>query len=189
MSIGKHGVLTPDEARKLAKEELGKVARGADVVRGETRSAGETDRPHLRGADRSAISTATPSQTRIGRRSGRGFFWRSEAVARQARGAHQARRNRGCDRQAAGPLAMRRRGSSSPTIRPIFAWALRPRRDRGQSHGRHERPATARKPATAFYPMRKSRRSGRRQASELAISRTCSRCCSSLASAVKRWPG
>ena len=32
MSIGKHGVLTPDEARKLAKEELGKVARGDDVA-------------------------------------------------------------------------------------------------------------------------------------------------------------
>jgi integrase len=40
MSIGKHGVLTPDEARKLAKEELGKVARGADVVR-EKREARE----------------------------------------------------------------------------------------------------------------------------------------------------
>ena len=32
MTIGKHGVLTPDEARKLAKEELGKVARGDDVA-------------------------------------------------------------------------------------------------------------------------------------------------------------
>jgi integrase len=32
MTIGKHGVLTPDEARKLAKEELGKVARGSDVA-------------------------------------------------------------------------------------------------------------------------------------------------------------
>ncbi len=32
MTIGKHGILTPDEARKLAKEELGKVARGADVA-------------------------------------------------------------------------------------------------------------------------------------------------------------
>ncbi|MGO9543274.1 MAG: tyrosine-type recombinase/integrase [Rhodomicrobium sp.] len=31
MTIGKHGALTPDEARKRAKEELGKVARGADV--------------------------------------------------------------------------------------------------------------------------------------------------------------
>ena len=31
MSIGKHGALTPDEARKLAKE-LGKVARGVDVA-------------------------------------------------------------------------------------------------------------------------------------------------------------
>jgi integrase len=40
MSIGKHGILTPDEARKLAKEELGKVARGADVVR-EKREARE----------------------------------------------------------------------------------------------------------------------------------------------------
>ena len=27
LTLGKHGVLTPDEARKLAKEELGKVAR------------------------------------------------------------------------------------------------------------------------------------------------------------------
>ncbi|MFZ1108996.1 MAG: tyrosine-type recombinase/integrase [Rhodomicrobium sp.] len=32
MTIGKHGVLTPDEARKLAKEALGKVARGDDVA-------------------------------------------------------------------------------------------------------------------------------------------------------------
>ena len=32
MTIGKHGVLTPDEARKLAKEELGKVARGDSVA-------------------------------------------------------------------------------------------------------------------------------------------------------------
>jgi integrase len=32
MTIGKHGALTPDEARKRAKEELGKVARGADVA-------------------------------------------------------------------------------------------------------------------------------------------------------------
>ena len=33
MTIGKHGVLTPDEARKLAREKLGEVARGADVAR------------------------------------------------------------------------------------------------------------------------------------------------------------
>ena len=32
MTIGKHGALTPDEARKRAKDELGKVARGADVA-------------------------------------------------------------------------------------------------------------------------------------------------------------
>ena len=32
LTLGKHGVLTPDEARKRAKEELGKVARGADVA-------------------------------------------------------------------------------------------------------------------------------------------------------------
>ena len=32
MTIGKHGVLTPDEARKAAKEELGKVARRVDVA-------------------------------------------------------------------------------------------------------------------------------------------------------------
>jgi len=32
MTIGKHGALTPDEARKLAKEELGKVARRVDVA-------------------------------------------------------------------------------------------------------------------------------------------------------------
>ena len=32
MTIGKHGALTPDEARKRAKEELGKVARGDDVA-------------------------------------------------------------------------------------------------------------------------------------------------------------
>jgi integrase len=32
VTIGKHGVLTPDEARKLAREELGKVARGLDVA-------------------------------------------------------------------------------------------------------------------------------------------------------------
>jgi integrase len=32
MTIGKHGALTPDEARKRAKEELGKVARNVDVA-------------------------------------------------------------------------------------------------------------------------------------------------------------
>ena len=32
VTIGKHGVLTPDEARKVAKAELGKVARGTDVA-------------------------------------------------------------------------------------------------------------------------------------------------------------
>ena len=32
LTIGKHGVLTPDEARKVAKAELGKVARGTDVA-------------------------------------------------------------------------------------------------------------------------------------------------------------
>ena len=32
MTIGRHGALTPDEARKLAKEKLGEVARGADVA-------------------------------------------------------------------------------------------------------------------------------------------------------------
>ena len=32
MTIGKHGALTPDEARKRAKDELGKVARGDDVA-------------------------------------------------------------------------------------------------------------------------------------------------------------
>jgi integrase len=32
MTIGKHGVLTPDQARQRAKEELGKVARRVDVV-------------------------------------------------------------------------------------------------------------------------------------------------------------
>jgi integrase len=33
MSIGKHGVLTPKQARDLAKEELGKVSGGIDVAR------------------------------------------------------------------------------------------------------------------------------------------------------------
>jgi len=32
VTLGKHGVLTPDEARKLAREELGKVARNVDVA-------------------------------------------------------------------------------------------------------------------------------------------------------------
>jgi integrase len=32
MTVGKHGALTPDEARKRAKDELGKVARGDDVA-------------------------------------------------------------------------------------------------------------------------------------------------------------
>ncbi len=32
MSLGKHGVLTPDQARKLAKEKLGEVAKGVDVA-------------------------------------------------------------------------------------------------------------------------------------------------------------
>jgi integrase len=32
VTLGKHGNLTPEEGRKLAKEELGKVARGADIA-------------------------------------------------------------------------------------------------------------------------------------------------------------
>jgi len=32
LTLGKHGVLTPDEARRAAKEKLGDVARGADVA-------------------------------------------------------------------------------------------------------------------------------------------------------------
>ncbi len=32
MSLGKHGVLTPDQARKLAREKLGEVAKGVDVA-------------------------------------------------------------------------------------------------------------------------------------------------------------
>jgi integrase len=40
MTIGKHGALTPDEARKFAKEELGKVARRVDVAQ-EKREARE----------------------------------------------------------------------------------------------------------------------------------------------------
>ena len=36
VSIGKHGVLTPNEARRIAKRELGKVANGIDVREGPT---------------------------------------------------------------------------------------------------------------------------------------------------------
>ncbi|KAI96142.1 hypothetical protein T281_01585 [Rhodomicrobium udaipurense JA643] len=32
VTLGKHGVLTPEQARGIAKEELGKVARGTDVA-------------------------------------------------------------------------------------------------------------------------------------------------------------
>ncbi len=32
VTLGKHGILTPEEGRKLAKEELGKVARGTDIA-------------------------------------------------------------------------------------------------------------------------------------------------------------
>jgi len=32
VTLGRHGALTPDQARQAAKEELGKVARGADVA-------------------------------------------------------------------------------------------------------------------------------------------------------------
>ena len=32
VTLGKHGVLKPDQARKVSKEELGKVARGTDVA-------------------------------------------------------------------------------------------------------------------------------------------------------------
>ena len=40
MTIGKHGVLTAEQARLVAKEELGKVVRGADVIQ-ERREARE----------------------------------------------------------------------------------------------------------------------------------------------------
>ncbi len=32
ITLGKHGVLTPDQARKLAREKLGEVAKGIDVA-------------------------------------------------------------------------------------------------------------------------------------------------------------
>ena len=32
VTLGKHGILTPEEGRQRAKEELGKVARGADIA-------------------------------------------------------------------------------------------------------------------------------------------------------------
>ena len=32
VTLGRHGALTPDQARQAAKEELGKVARGADIA-------------------------------------------------------------------------------------------------------------------------------------------------------------
>ena len=32
VTIGKHGTLTPEEARRKAKTELGKVAQGTDVA-------------------------------------------------------------------------------------------------------------------------------------------------------------
>ena len=45
ISLGKHGALTPEEARKLAKEELGKIALGTDVIQ-----AKKDEREKLMGA-------------------------------------------------------------------------------------------------------------------------------------------
>ena len=45
ISLGKHGALTPEEARKLAKEELGKIALGTDVIQ-----AKKDEREKLTGA-------------------------------------------------------------------------------------------------------------------------------------------
>jgi site-specific recombinase XerC len=45
ISLGKHGALTPEEARKLAKEELGKIALGTDVIQ-----AKKDERTKLMGA-------------------------------------------------------------------------------------------------------------------------------------------
>jgi integrase len=39
--IGRHGVLTPEEGRRLAKEELGKVARGEDVAQAKKDARGK----------------------------------------------------------------------------------------------------------------------------------------------------
>ena len=63
MTIGKHGALTPDEGRKRAKEELGKVARGADVAQ-----AKKETREKLTGATlKDAIFRFLASNKRTGR--------------------------------------------------------------------------------------------------------------------------
>ena len=73
MTIGRHGALTPDEARKLAKEKLGEVARGADVAQVKKEA-----RERLASVPSSICLSVTlldtPSRRAIGRKSGRGCF-------------------------------------------------------------------------------------------------------------------
>jgi len=61
VTIGKHGVLTPDEARKVAKAELGKVARGTDV-----RTSATSSPASLLGTRLSATSRCTKKIPAIG---------------------------------------------------------------------------------------------------------------------------
>jgi hypothetical protein len=75
VGIGKHGVLTPTEARRKAKQELGKVANGVDVAQ-EKREArekltGQTlrnliSRPKIGGAEARAKEACTRPKGRAG---------------------------------------------------------------------------------------------------------------------------
>lgn len=123
LSIGKHGILTPDEARKLAKEELGKVARGSDVAQ-EKREAREklTGLTLLEMIERYLAGHAKPTR-----------YW-TEKKARLLSDDLKALHNKPATLIKRGEVAavidkVQARSHAAARllfadIRPIFAWAL-----------------------------------------------------------------
>ena len=72
VTLGKHGVLTPEQARKLAREKLGEVANGVDIA--EHRKEERAKLAGLTFAEASRSSSASmPNRRAIGRRSARGL--------------------------------------------------------------------------------------------------------------------
>ena len=123
LTIGKHGVLTPDEARKIARVELGKVNGGTDVAK-----AKKDERNKLTGLTFEEIVgrylAVHAKETR---------YWREKRARLQSADV-KAIRNRPIALikrpEVAGIInQVQRRSKASARmlfadVRPIFAWAL-----------------------------------------------------------------
>lgn len=123
VTIGKHGVLTPDEARRMAKEELGKVARGADVAQDKREAREKLAAETLRDLIERYLSLhAKPTR-----------YWREKrarlpsADLKALHGPPAALIKRGQIAAAIDKVQARSQAAARflfADIRPIFAWAL-----------------------------------------------------------------